>query len=285
MATKKHKIRRDASVVAQELKKVEATIQRPPENKEAIVSLKPSQIFTRPELFQPRTFSAGLREHDSGYVKKLERRIKIEGELDALTVVKLDGIWTCVDGHHRLEAYRRQKWSAEISCRWMAGSVKEAIDEGARENKKIKLEMAQSDKFEQAWIRVVLEWGSKQAIIKATGVSDGMVALMRRVKTSCEEKDKFGAELRAKIGDLRQASWSFARSVYVNAEPKDWSAREAAAKLARRMSSRLTNLLSRDPQVTAHALALYDPDLVGPLCDALVRYRYGVPEEAEEAEL
>jgi hypothetical protein len=41
-----------------------------------------------------------------------------------------------------------------------------------------------------------------------------------------------------------------------------------AVRLAKRIRARLTNLLSRDPKVTARALALYDPELPKGITDA-----------------
>jgi hypothetical protein len=72
-----------------------------------------------------------------------------------------------------------------------------------------------ADKFEQAWIRVILEGDSKREIVKATGESDGMVAHMRRVKAAYERTEKFGKELRQKIGALRKSSWSLARAAFL----------------------------------------------------------------------
>jgi hypothetical protein len=72
--------------------------------KHATVERHPSEIRMRPELFQPREFSFGLRETDQDHVKKLARIISIQGELDPIAVIKLGAKFVCVDGHDRLAA-------------------------------------------------------------------------------------------------------------------------------------------------------------------------------------
>ena len=46
-------------------------------------------------------------------------------------------------------------------------------------------------------------------------------------------------------------------------------AQARAATLARRINSRLTNSLSKDAEITARALYIYDPSLCEPLANAL----------------
>ena len=81
---------------------------------------------------------------------------------------------------------------------------------------------------------------------------------------------------------LEDASWTSARLAFAGVEPKERDDEERAAKLARRINSKLTNLLSRDPRITARALAIYDPDLPSALMEA---WRKKDPrlEDAEEA--
>src|SRR5262249_27684732 len=148
-----------------------------------VVQIRPSLIVTLPELFQPRGF-ASRNALDAGHVKKLVRRIATKGELKPPLVVQLGTEWVCVDGHHRIAAYLEhhgKQWSGTIRCQWFAGTIREAVDESVRRNDEIKLEMRIGDKFEAAWQRVVLGWGSKREIKEVTGVSDGLIGMMRRV--------------------------------------------------------------------------------------------------------
>jgi hypothetical protein len=54
------------------------------------------------------------------------------------------------------------------------------------------------------------------------------------------------------------------------AEPTKIGIEERAGRLARSMRSRLEGRLSEDPEVTARALAIYDPKLPTPLTEALL---------------
>jgi hypothetical protein len=232
------------------------------------VQLKPQEIHTRHELFQPRELftKSGL---DTKHINKLRRVIEIKGELDAILVVKLGTQWVCVDGHHRIAAYQKLKWK-EIKGEWFAGSLREAVDESYKRNEINKLEIDREDKYEEAWRRVILRQGSKAQIVKFCGVGEGTVAFMRRVKRRYEEDtDDFAEQFRRRLGTrLDEVSWNRARMTYLNTEPKD-TARDAAVKLATSMKTRLSDTLSRDPADTAAALALYDPELPGPLMKEL----------------
>ena len=100
---KKAIISRTSSDVARALTEAEQQLKQPPSGKREKVFIRPVQIVTRPELFQPRGFYKG--ELDAGFVKKLAGWIATKGELDPPLVVKLGKKWVCVDGHHRIAAY------------------------------------------------------------------------------------------------------------------------------------------------------------------------------------
>jgi len=65
---KKAIINRTPSDVARALTEAEKQLKQPPSAKREKVSIRPVQIVTRPELFQPRGFYKG--ELDAGFVKK-----------------------------------------------------------------------------------------------------------------------------------------------------------------------------------------------------------------------
>ena len=201
----------NASEVKEALAKAErqhTTVGRPA-RPDASVELLPSEVQMRPELFQPREFSFGLRATDRDHVKKLARAIGIQGELDPIVVIKLGKKFVCVDGHHRLEAYRAEKWVKPIKCEWFSGSVREAVDESVTRNAKDRLNVPQADRLEVAWKRVLLGWGSKAEIVRLCCVGDGTVAHMRRVMKLGREVTKQGKEFRNRLGfHLTETSWS-----------------------------------------------------------------------------
>jgi Recombinase len=82
------------------------------------------------------------------------RRIGIDGELDPVLVIRLGKEWVCVDGHHRIAAYRLRKHKKPIRCEWFTGTPTEAVDESMRRNKKDTLPVPSADRREEAWRRV-----------------------------------------------------------------------------------------------------------------------------------
>ncbi|MCW5701755.1 MAG: ParB-like nuclease domain-containing protein, partial [Bradyrhizobium sp.] len=95
----------NAQVVADALREAERELEQPSSTERPLyVNVMPANITTRLELFQPRRFSAGLREVDPKHVKDLATRITRKGDLNPVLVIKLGGCWVVVDGHHRLAA-------------------------------------------------------------------------------------------------------------------------------------------------------------------------------------
>lgn len=279
---------------AEALKVAEAQLERPAVTNGGPVfaQLRPQDIKERLELFQPRRPGYGLRTLDTGHVKKLAVRIERK-DMDPVLVVKLGREWVVVDGHHRLAAYRRLKHAESIKCEWFAGTVRNATDESLRRNEKTHLEVQQGDKWEEAWKRTLLGWGSKSVVVKLTGTSDGMVARMRRANKCHRKFNKepqsdadqlWGEKLHSQLGsDLRAHSWSKVNRVLLDLTPTEWNMNDDAARLAGSISRRLTNTLSEDPEVTARALWLYDRDLCPKLFEALQGYMR--EQEAEERSL
>jgi hypothetical protein len=270
--------------VSEALAQAERELKQPPSGNTETVRIAPADIKTRPELFQPRGF-ATIGALDADHVAKLAKRIGRKGELDPPLVVKLGEEWVCVDGHHRVAAYLKQSkgaWQGPIACLWFAGGVREAVDESVKRNEVIKLEMRRGDRWEAAWHRVVLSWGSKRQIRLITGASDGLIGMMRRVVETYKTSDAIGRAFRARLSrKIEDATWSFARAAYLDLPTKDFDEREAAANLARVLRDRLHGRLSENERVTALALAIYDPDLPEPLAAQLESIK---PDAADEDE-
>jgi hypothetical protein len=159
------------------LLEAEGTLVRPADGRTQVVKLKPKQVIIRAELFQPREFDFGGRETDRRHVDRLARRIKNVGELDPIVVVKLGKKWVCVDGHHRVTAYKKSQRTEEIKCEWFAGSVREAMDEGMRRNAALNLEVPLADRQEEAWKRVLLGGWTKKQIVETCSIAEGTVSL------------------------------------------------------------------------------------------------------------
>jgi uncharacterized protein YecA (UPF0149 family) len=276
-----------ANDAAQALRNAEAELVRPPEAPDGapvFVDISAQSIKTRLELFQPKRPGWGTKEVDPDHVDRLIRRIKLKGELDPPLVLKLGKDWVVVDGHHRVAAYVKLKHPSPIKCEWFAGSVREATDETLRRNEVVKLPISREDRYEEAWRRTLNGWGSKSDVVKLTGTSEGIVARMRKaVKEHREQTTAKGKALRAKFGpDLGVHPWTKVNMEWLGMAPEEWSLGAAAATLARNINSRMTTLLSENPEVTARALWLYDRDLCPKLVDALQAHMRQ-QDEAEQA--
>jgi hypothetical protein len=280
VAAKQKRIVHTAATLNSEVTRATKELERPTKGEPLTVSMRPQDIDTRPELFQPRIFSHGLREVDDAHVKKLMRRIGTVGELYPVVVIKLSGRWVCVDGHHRLEAYIRLKWQEPIRAAWFPGGVREALDHAVVSNEVVKLEIPDGDRFEVAWQRVVLGWGSKADIARIADVSERLVGNMRVVKKQYEKDDAFGRKFRKDLGaPLHEVTWTRARMTRDGITPGQIDKHEEALKLSRVLSSRLHGKLSEDPEVTARALALYDRYLPQPLVSELNKFTQKVNGE------
>jgi hypothetical protein len=250
------------------------------------VLIKPNDIGAIPEIFQPREFTFGLRDHDRIHVKALQQEIRIHGELHPPLVIKLkpDG-WIVVEGHHRLAAYKAEgKGDQSIKCRWFRGSVREAADAALSRNNIIKLNIKQPDRVEEAWKRVINGWGSKAQIVRLCSVGDGTVATMRRAVRLAQIQDpaddnfqeavafrkrlsEYGDGLKENatpaeaIDHLKTLTWGIAGVLYRGVTKAEFDANAAALRLARHIQERLKDTLVKDPKTTARALNLIDPML------------------------
>jgi hypothetical protein len=248
----------------------------------ATVSLKPNDVKAIPEIFQPREFTFGLRDTDKTHVTALKQEITIHGELHPPLVIKLkrDG-WVVVEGHHRIEAYKAAgKGDQEIKCDWFYGTVRDAADAGLERNNIIKLNVKQPDRSEEAWKRVQLNWGSKQQIAKQCSVSPSLVAEMRRVVRLVQSESLEGAAFRKRLSEgyygtplkedatpaeavehLKTLSWGIAGGLYRGVTKAQFDTDAEVMRLARAIQNRLEDALSKNPNITARALKLYDPTL------------------------
>jgi hypothetical protein len=267
----------NAQTFGRVLAEAESKLNLRPNNTGNYVELRLDQVITRTELFQPRRFPQKNTQLDMKHVKALEKKISYEGELTPILVIKIDGMWVVVDGHHRLAAYGRKQWKKPIKCEWFAGNVRQAVDACDKLNAVIKLAVPNEDRYERAWQRVMLSdpetrkgW-SKNQIKEACSVSDGLVSMMRRAQARYKRGDDLGKQMREKLGGrgIEQVSWTEARQAYLNLDEREISADRKAHVLARAISKKLAGRLAEDPACTAQALAIYDPELIEPLVEAL----------------
>lgn len=232
--------------------------------------LQVNQIKLRPELFQPRWSPLTGRDTDRKHVQKLKGAISTQGELEPILVIKLGKDWVCVDGHHRIEAYMQTKgWGTEVECEWFSGTVWEAVETSFRQNGIVKLETKSRDKWEASWKLVNLGRGSANQQRRISGSSLRLIGYQRALKRRYDEDYEFRMEFQRKLGPLSEVTWERARDTLHNIEAKGRDIDEEAETLARLIYNRIEDRLSRNPAVTARALAKYDTDLIRPLLEEL----------------
>lgn len=126
------------------------------------------QIELCPESFQVR--GEALSEH---HLNELHRALKRVDDLDPVLVMLLDDTFVLLDGHHRLEAYRRSKDRTDIPVTVFQGSVDEAVLTAAKANTQSVLPMDNRQRQNLAWRLVLTSKFSKQQIKAYAGISDG----------------------------------------------------------------------------------------------------------------
>lgn len=256
----------------EELKKAEATYASTPRSGPIELKLPIASITEKPELFQPREFHYGTKPVDYDHVSKLQSELSIRGSLDPIHVIKLGDEFICLDGHHRLEAYRRSRKRTIRCVRYKGPSVREAIDATLRRNSYHQLPLSNSDRQEAAWRQVVSDWGSIQGISKGCGISTSQVSRMRKVKASWNETGPTGTRMNQKVpGGPQSVCWYKAQSVYNNQDEKgEVDIEEEAQRLARNLHSRMSNKLRRDPTISARALEIHCPEVIEYIKEAAV---------------
>jgi hypothetical protein len=227
-----------------------------------------------PALFQPR----GLDENER-HVQHLVGEIKKDGELDPVTVIQIGPDVILVDGHHRLAAYEQAGYSEPISVHYFQGSIEDAVLEAGRANSKTKLPMNTQERQNYAWRLVLIGAYSKRQVKDAAGVSDGQVAIMRRVKK------QLGTDA------TTYDNWWHAQRIVKRGQPDDrdddidaW--KEAQANhYADRLAKEFGRKLATHPELAAMAFNIYFgrklPDLYDEL-ESFVPDRVGMPATEDD---
>lgn len=145
-------------------------------------------IKTQTDVFQYRHV-----EVDKHHVDTLSAFLRTGNPLDPLTVWKdpASSDLVVVDGHHRLAAYRQIGWTKKVPVVIHSCDLDRARLMALEENGKTHLPLTPDERADAAWSLVCLgnDAYSKSVIVKATGVSDGTVAKMRRTRKALIEQD------------------------------------------------------------------------------------------------
>lgn len=255
--------------------------------------LPPHAIKTAPAVFQPRIIWGGDVDHY--HTRELVRALntKDTSALDAIVVMQIGNSPYCVDGHHRLAAYRAAGILAPIPVEWFEGSLLEGHREAIRRNVKDKLAMSRDAKLEAAWREVVLGELSKAAIVELTGVANGTVGNMKSKLKSLKEEllaeaDEFAVAGNSSIPDANDEfrcdlTWREAKAYGKGYAERgaEWEEKQSS-EWAERLSKAFGAEWGKQPQIAAAAIARYSERMPEKLIE--VWREDGLIEDADASE-
>lgn len=115
-----------------------------PSQSQREVLLATTDIVTIESVFQHRDVAAGKYDSES-HIRTLTNVLKAlpadQRRLDPILVVPIDSSWICIDGHHRLEAYKKAGVS-EVPAEVFTGGIRQAVIVAGEANSKTKLPMS-----------------------------------------------------------------------------------------------------------------------------------------------
>lgn len=199
-----------------------------------------AKLETDPDLFQHR-----LVKLDNAHVEALTHVIRRGEMFDPLTVWQNeDGKLVVVDGHHRVEAYRRAGWSKKVPV-----VIHQCTEENAQfltmsENGKQRLQMTREEKSNWAWTMV-----TDYPALTASRIADGPVSLrqVRNMRATKKRLEEAGQDL--------PRTWRMAMMLDKgDASEWDEAAREEVrkarkAKLLEAIRPHLALAAQRDPEI------------------------------------
>lgn len=245
-----------ALVAKQELEQSIAAGSPPPA--EAPRRLPVESILEFPEVFQPR----GPAGHASNAHVRGLSKVPMSGHaLDPITVFWVGYGWAVIDGHHRLRAYRVADWRDDVPVTAYPGSLDQAMGYAGKLNSGEKLPMSNSEKKALAWKLTTCTKLSKEQVRLASGMSDGFLSNMRRIRS------KLITENGMSLADIAGMTWLDAQkqaaggTLETEAIDRDAWIEEKAQDMANRILKALGKQGQQKHDVLARALEIYDSRL------------------------
>ena len=144
-------------------------------------------IKTEPTLFQPRSHGGWKNgNHVEGLVASIRSGQEVngtDGVEEPVTVLWNGRDWTCLDGHHRLEALKgalKVSTTETVGVSVFRGSVEDAMLRSSRGNSRDKLAMSKSEKAAQAWRMFLMGAWRRREIADACNVTTRTVERMAK---------------------------------------------------------------------------------------------------------
>jgi hypothetical protein len=238
-------------------------------------ALPHADIKTMPEVFYTR--GTDWSEYHVGlHCKTLQAGF----EFQPLLVIRVADETILVDGHHRLEAYRRVKNSPVVPVRYFPGTPSEALLEAVRRNAQSSIQMDGPQRHTCAWRLVLTRLYSKRDIVRASGVSHSQVGNMRVAALELGE-----AAVDMPTWSQAQKAWKGkSRSELTDSERELWVLQQGE-RGAEGLRKQFGMWLAKKPEIAAQALAIYFgrnlPEVYRELREHLAEddYSFGSPDD------
>lgn len=251
-----------------ELEELKARVlagEREPEELPSELSL--DEVATCEEVFQHRYNNLSASE---AHIRELRRAIRAsEGQpFEPITVFWVGDAWCCIDGHHRLKAYREEGYTGTIPVQVFSGSVEQAFAKASEGNSRDKLPMSQQEKLNAAWRLVVGTSLSKSQTSQASGVSERTIATMRDAMRKITERNP--------DQPLDELTWRDAQRVAKGLEPLETDYDEGwqearAKKIALTLHKTFGDQLRKQPEIFLRAIEIYSSTLARDISELLER--------------
>lgn len=265
------------------LEKERATGKPTPQGR--ITTLKLKQIALAPSVFQVRQIQDSYEHYISDrHSETLKACIGAspDGTLEPITVWWSGRRWIAIDGHHRIEAYRRLDRErkgklGDIPVTVFEGTLGAAISRSIELNTRDKLPMTHADKANAAW-RLIVEGDQTQAeISRITTIHRNTLSTMSKVAR--EMKRKYPLTY---LDEALGMTWDEARRSEIPQARGDFDGYES--EMNRKVAKSINNVRGRKPFETfvpfmSGGLALVAPNAP----QALLKHLIGeYPEIARE---
>lgn len=214
-------------------------------------------------VFQPRHIqSVSCTIASESHICELVEALQASGgrSLDPITVYWTGKAYRVIDGHHRREAYLRyyrDKPTQIIPVHTFEGTPDEAIQKAIELNSKNHLPITKDERFDRAWLMVIMGIGSKASVSRACKIGTSTFSAMR--KTLEQYREKYPEDWRELALDT---PWRDAQRLERKQSDfnEDWKEKQANA-LARRIGKSFGKRLTAQPEITARAFEIYSEKL------------------------
>lgn len=228
---------------------------------EALVAMKarneddpdePHRLPVKAVEMVPNVFQVRGALIDENHARTLLDILNRGGDLDPIIVWRCGQHALLIDGHHRLEAYRRYEIRAKrligIPVRWFSGSAKDAMSEAASSNVKVRLQMAPEQRLELAWRWTLFGEWSKKEIAERTGAGTSTIANMRKVITALGEDVVEDMTWRRALREFQ------GRKIEMDEGQIEEMVEQQVISYAARMAGEFSTKLAHNPTIAARVL-------------------------------